>query len=324
MKQVMLSLDKNILNKDSRVAKRMIEYGKTDELFIVVPDKQAKHFDLSPTVHVRSTGGSKMHQFFRLKKFGRLAIEKGGAECITTQDPFFLGLIGAWLKNKTGKKLEVQLHGDFFSSDYYRTSGRKHWLQYYIGKRVIKKADTLRVVGERIRQSLIHRGVDDSKIEVRPIIVDREKIQKYQPKIDVHQKYPECKKIYLVLGRLEQIKNVSFLIELWKDMPATHLLLIVGQGSQEAKLKQQAKGAKNIVFESWTKDPYSYFKIADCLLFPSLSEGYGLVAMEANAAGTPVIMNDVGVGNYELLPSEQVVILPTNDSEAWMQSILEL
>ena len=74
----MISLDKKILEKDSRVAKRMIEYGKEDELFIVIPSKERKKFDLSDTVHVFSTGGNKIQQYFRLKKLGRKIIQKNG------------------------------------------------------------------------------------------------------------------------------------------------------------------------------------------------------------------------------------------------------
>ena len=45
------------------------------------------------------------------------------------------------------------------------------------------------------------------------------------------------------------------------------------------------------------------------------------MAMEAHAAGCPVIMNDVGVANYELKPSEKIKISPVNDKEAWIKAI---
>jgi glycosyltransferase involved in cell wall biosynthesis len=104
-----------------------------------------------------------------------------------------------------------------------------------------------------------------------------------------------------------------------------HLLLIVGDGVELQKLKAKSnKLQANVKFETWTNDPISYLKTADCLLFPSRSEGYGLVAMEASAVGTPIIMNSVGVANYELKPSEKVKILPINDKEKWIKAILEI
>jgi glycosyltransferase involved in cell wall biosynthesis len=76
--------------------------------------------------------------------------------------------------------------------------------------------------------------------------------------------------------------------------------------------------------EKWTDDPFSYVKTADCVLFPSLSEGYGMVAMEAHAAGTPIIMTDVGVANYELPAGPKVIITPLDDRDKFIQAILQL
>ena len=321
MKKLMLSLDKKILDSASPVAKRMIEYGKTDELFIVIPGREEKHFDLSPTVHIRSTGGNKLQQLFRLKKFGLLAIKKGGAESITTQDPFLTGKVGVFLKKKTGKKLEVQLHGDFFGSSYYKESSTKNLIFYHIGKKVIKKADRLRVVGERIKKSLLDFGIEENMIEVRSIAVDVEKLKNSQPKFDLHQKYPKYKKIFLVLSRLEPIKNVGWLVDLWSEIDTDKLLLIVGSGSQADLLQQKAVNHENIKFEDWTDDHVSYLKAADCLLFPSVSEGYGLAPMEASIVGTPVIMNDVGVANCELRSSEKAKVIPLANLQDWVEAI---
>lgn len=317
----MISLDKKILDSNSAVAWRMIEYGKMDELFILIPFQEEKRFDLSPNVHVFATGGNKPTQYWRLKKMGSAIIAGNKIEEITTQDPFFIGRVGVWLKKKTGAKLEVQLHGDFYSSDYYKKSGVKHWLQYYIGQRVILWADRVRVVGERIRVSLLPLGVPEEKIVVRPVTVDVERIRRYQPTDDLHTKYSAFNKIFLVLGRLDPVKNIGWLINLWADVPAEYLFLIVGGGSERRRLQTQAQARDNLRFETWTEDPVSYIKTADGVLFPSLSEGYGLVPMEAAAAGTPVIMNDVGVANYELKPSEKVKIIPLSDRQGWIQAI---
>ena len=74
MKILMVSLDKKILDKESIVAKRMIEYGKKDELFIIIPSKEKKSLDLSQTAHAQSTGGLKPIQFCRLLHLGKKII----------------------------------------------------------------------------------------------------------------------------------------------------------------------------------------------------------------------------------------------------------
>jgi len=322
MRILMISLDKKILDKNSRVAQRMIEYGKKDELLIIIPDKEKKSFDLSPTVHVQSTGGSKLQQFWRLKKIGTRLIRENKIDEITTQDPFFIGLVGRCLKRKFKIKLEVQMHGDFFG-DYYD----KQWLKLSLARFVLKRADVVRVVGERIKQNLTKfNKIDENKIEVRPVVIDTEKIKNYQPKINLHQKYSGYEKVFLVLGRLDPVKNIAWLIEVFKEVvkQKNYLLLIVcGDTEEQRKMfnVQCSMFHKNITLEPWTIDPISYLKTADCLLFPSLSEGYGLVAMEAHAAECPVIMNDVGVANYELKPSGRVKILTVNNKKQWIEAL---
>ena len=175
MKKLMLSLDKKILDKNSPVAKRMIEYGKLDELFIIIPDKQKKSLDLSETVHVESTGGGKIRQFFRLKKIGEKIIKENDIKFITVQDPSFSGNVGRWLKNKTGAILEIQLHGDFYGSDFYKNGVKDRIGYLFFGKRNIRAADKIRVVGERVRESLIKLGIDVGKIYIQPVIPVKEK-----------------------------------------------------------------------------------------------------------------------------------------------------
>ncbi|MDD4477032.1 MAG: glycosyltransferase family 4 protein [Patescibacteria group bacterium] len=332
MSQLMISLDKNIFNFDSAAARRMIEYGEKNELFIVIPDNDKRYLDLSAKVHVWGTGGSKLTQFFRLLYTGNKIIHNSRFiiqdSLITTQDPFFTGLAGLLLKRKE-TTFETQVHGDFYGSDYYQKSGLTNKIRFYIGKFLLPRADKVRTVSERVKQSLIKIGVKSEKIEIKPIQVDFEKIKNYQPKFDLHQKYPDYEKIFLVLGRFDAVKNIRWLIEVFCEVvkQKNYLLLIIGSGPDGHNITTHATRCmlrKNIKFEPWTNDPISYIKTADCLLFPSLSEGYGLAAMEASAAGTQVIMTDVGVANYELKLGPKVKIAPVGDKEKFIQEILQI
>lgn len=317
MRQLMISLDKKILDKDSAAARRMVEYGKTDELFILIPAGEKKAIQLSGTVHVFSTGGNKLQQLWRLKEMGLELAKKNEIKFITTQDPFFLGKVGCWLKKKTGAKLEVQVHGDFFGDHY-----KKQWLKLHMAKFVLKRADSVRTVGERVKQSLLKVGVEEKKIVVRPVILNT--------KPAVEPTVVQGQKSFVWVGRMEPEKNLFFLVDVFFEVvrhkPDAQLIL-VGEGSQEKSLRQKVqklKLEKNITFVSWLPSPIGYIKNVRALLLPSLTESYGAVAMEAQAVGTPVIMSDVGVANYELKPSDKVKILPINDRDKWIETILEV
>lgn len=319
----MLSLDKNILDKNSAAAKRMIEYGKQSVLYIVLPHDKTRSVKLSESVHVHATGGGKLWQVIRLTRYGsRIVRDHKNDILITTQDPFMTGLVGWRLKIRYHAPLEVQAHGDFYGSDYYKKSGLKHWLYYYLGKFVLRRADAVRVAGERIKQSLLPLGIPAEKIEVRPIKVDADAIADYQPKFNLHEKYPGYSKIFLCLGRLDPVKNIGWLIELFKEIPADRLLVIVGSGGERRKLAKLSAGLPNVQMEEWTDDPWSYIKTADAIVFPSLSEGYGLAPMEAAAAGMPVIMNDVGVAGFELKEGLGVRIISVSERQKWIEAIL--
>ena len=334
MRQLMISLDKKILDPTSAVARRMVEYGKNSELYIVIPNAQKIGLDLSPTVHVYGSGGnSKVSQFLKTCKTARRLVPQFKISSVTTQDPFFTGLLGLRAVHKFKIPLEVQIHGDFFGSNYYRfKSGPLNHLRWHIGNCVVRHADTIRVVGERIQKSLIERlKIDPKKITIRSVPIDYIPLQENAVSKSLRATYPGFKKIFVFLGRFDKVKNIPWLIDVFSQVAQNNpemLLLIVGDGVLREKINKKIQNIKlpnkNIRLEPWSVIPLAYYVTSDCILFPSLSEGYGLVPMEANALGKPVIMNDVGVANYELKPSDKVTILPINDKEKWIQAILKV
>lgn len=330
MKILMLSLDKKILDVESLTAGRMILNAGENSLFILIPDEKKRDVILNGRVRALSTGGNKFNQFFKLIFLGQEKIKKYQIEMVTAQDPFFVGLAGWILKILTGIKLEIQLHGDFYSNSYYKKNSWEDKFKFYLSKFIVKRADVIRTVGERVKKSLLKMGLAENKIVVRPVAIDYERIKKQESRSNLRGKYPAYSKIFLFLGRFEPVKNIPWLIKVFQQVVekrSDYLLLLVGGGRQEEKIKQKIKDLKlekNIIVEGWTSDPMGYLKTVDCLLLPSLSEGYGLVALEAVAVGCPVIMNDVGVAHYELQPGPVIKIVPVGDKERFVQAILSL
>jgi glycosyltransferase involved in cell wall biosynthesis len=97
----------------------------------------------------------------------------------------------------------------------------------------------------------------------------------------------------LFVGRLIPEKNVELLV---RAMPPRKTLCIVGDGPEKAKLVQLSKElSTNVRFRS--ELPYEnligVMKAANSLVLPSSREGFGIVALEALACGTPVITSNV-------------------------------
>lgn len=324
----MISLDSEILNPGSRAASRMRLYGFHEELDIIIPTRSDQHVALSETVRVWGSGGNKFQQFWRLLALGKKLVVGNDYDAITAQDPFVTGWVALRLR-QSNTPIEVQIHGDFFGSKYYRHSGLKNLVYYLVARwLVVPRADRIRVVGERVKHSIIKIGVPENKIYIQPVPVPTEQIAAYVPKDDVHGEYPGFRKIFLFLGRLEPVKNPAWLIKLFSDYldqaNESDLLLVAGDGHERKYLEYLARRLgvdNNVRFIGWLKNPLDYLKTVDAVLIPSLSEGYGLVAMEASAAGAKIIMTDVGVANYELKASERVRIVPVNDRRLFLQAL---
>jgi glycosyltransferase involved in cell wall biosynthesis len=107
---------------------------------------------------------------------------------------------------------------------------------------------------------------------------------------------PQERPYFLFAGRLETIKGLHTLIELWDRAPDADLL-VAGTGGQEAQLRAQAKANPRIKFLGHlTQDQLgSLYVHALACLVPSVTyETFGMVTIEAFARKTPVIARDLG------------------------------
>lgn len=116
---------------------------------------------------------------------------------------------------------------------------------------------------------------------------------------DVEKQLSGLKKKFVVtqIGSLIDIKNVTFTIELAKQVQASHPnmhFLIVGKGEEEANLKQLASGLSNVTFFGFTPFIGTILQRSDALIMPSKSEGLGSAVLEAYQHDTPVITSKAG------------------------------
>lgn len=277
----MLSTDRKIFEPASEVKARMVNYAsELEELFIVV---------LGVKQPLRTEGKLKYLGLIRWQAFWWRPTEK--FDLVTSQDPFETGVIARRLAKIVDAKLELQIHTDFLSP-YFAGQSIVNWVRVRIAEWLLPKADKIRVVSQRIKNSLISNlQLPISKIEVRPIAIDLEKIKTATITVDLHKKYPQFKKIILMASRLEPEKNVKLAVAAMKLLKENYGLVIVGSGSQKIP------SLPNVILESWQdkKTLFSYYKTADLFLLTSWYEGYGLVLAEAHAAGCPLVSTDVGV-----------------------------
>ena len=239
MKILNLSLDKSILDKNSKVARRVVEYGDlADRYIVVVPDKDYKEIRLSEKVFVYgSGGGNKIFQLINVYRTAKKLLRQEKFDLVTVQDQYYLALVGRILAKKFKIGLELQIHG------FEKYSG----LRKIIADFAIPRASAIRCVSQRLKRQLTNYfGVREEKITVAPIFAKTQfptrlpdgQVSNFQFPNKSQNKNPENKFVFLTVGRLVAVKNISLQIramaEVVKKYPNVELW-IVGDGLERKK-----------------------------------------------------------------------------------------
>lgn len=98
----------------------------------------------------------------------------------------------------------------------------------------------------------------------------------------------------LGLGRFHPQKGFDTLIKAVRELPVNHVeLKLVGYGEQEGLLKALADGAPYIKFFPASQNIKNFYADCDLVCIPSNWEAFGLVMLEAKAAGRTVICSEI-------------------------------
>jgi len=326
-----IGLDKKILDKTSENFQRQKEYaGLVDEYHVMIfgPKKEIQEGNL----FVYGSGGrNKISRFFKAYKKARkiLSRDKKNSWVITTQDPFESALIGWYLSKRFKIGLNIQEHGDYFSLKYWRNESLLNFLRYYLGRFLIKRADSIRAVSQRIKNTLVSKlNISEDKIVVVPVYT---KIKEKNNLIkDILQEKYRDKFVFLTLARLVKQKNLPLLVRAFSNVAKKFnqaILLIVGRGPEKRKLVNLVNNLNledKVEFIDWTDNVYSYYNLADVYVLSSNYEGWGRVIIEAASCELPIIMTDVGCAGEVIKNGESGLVTPVNNREKLEQAMIKL
>ncbi len=137
--------------------------------------------------------------------------------------------------------------------------------------------------------------------------------------------------LLLFVGRLRYYKGLHYLLRALGDLPGVGLA-VVGSGPMEAEWKGLAKelgvaGRAHFLGEIADGELPACYHAADCFVLPACerSEAYGLVQVEAMAAGLPVICTELGTGtSFVNLHGETGLVVPPRDPHALAEACRSL
>ncbi|MCX8056553.1 MAG: glycosyltransferase [Ignavibacteria bacterium] len=133
----------------------------------------------------------------------------------------------------------------------------------------------------------------------------------------------------LYSGRISKDKNLDFLFELYlksiNKFPDLNLI-IVGDGPYLEKLKSKYQTNKRIVFTGGVEHSQlpEIYSIADVFLFPSETDTFGMVVLEAQACGVPAIVSDYGGPKEIIVDSQTGFVALRNNIDDWIEKLFIL
>jgi len=266
-------------------------------------------------------------------------LEHERPDIIESGDPYQVG----WKAIRCGQTLRVPVVGFYhshFPEAYLRNSAK------FFGKRATRRvmklsqnyvrnlynqfAATL-VPGERLASVLSEWGVRNVRAVNLGVNID---IFNPEPSDSAVTRESlgvrRGQKLLLYVGRLSKEKNTQTLFRSFELLKRRHShdfhLLVIGDGAQRDKLRKLRALCGSISWIRYCTDSSElarYYRAADLFVHPGVQETFGLVALESQACGTPV----VGVrGSYmdRIIFHEQESWARENTPEALADAVEEL
>ncbi|MCB1162904.1 glycosyltransferase family 4 protein [bacterium] len=180
----------------------------------------------------------------------------------------------------------------------------RSFLRRRLTMRTLHGADRVVAVSEALKARMVKLGLPAERIAVMPNGVDRER---FAPRDrDACRRalgLPEAPFTFLFVGTLRTIKGVTTLLQAFRAIPEMQRrkasLILIGDGDLEADLRDRIErfGMRDQV-RLLPPVPHAevpqWIGACDCLVLPSIMEGYPNVLVEALAAQRPVIASRVG------------------------------
>ena len=327
MKILLLGGDEKILQGGSDSQKRLACYGLlAEQIYIVIFSASKIQPQQIGNVFIYSSGGCRRPTaLFKGYFLAKNLIKQEKIGVVSSQDPFESAWVAHLLQKSCSIKLNIQIHGDFFSQNFWRQQKWLNFFRYYEAVWLLKKADSLRAVSGRVKKSLIDKlKISAEKIIVAPIYSDFFSLgaaPATKPSFDSLKPF-----IFLTVARLSQEKNLPMALRAFSKLRQDSrgaVLRIAGEGRERKNLEGLARKLKiqdKVEFLGWLNKEAlcSEYRIADCFLLASDFEGWGLALLEAAYFSLPIVMTEVGVCGEIFQPKNDALCSSPRDEQKFL------
>jgi glycosyltransferase involved in cell wall biosynthesis len=178
-----------------------------------------------------------------------------------------------------------------------RKVGLKRVLDATLYRGVAREAAAVVVASERERDDVVACGVPAERVHVRGNGFPTPGTSSGPDPGHVREELgiPADVPLVLYVGRIASGKGIDHLLAALHELPDAHLVL----AGPDDRHGVSTDGDRVHVLPAREEPPHDLYPQADVFVLPSAGESFGLVAAEAAAAGTPVIVSDrCGIAGY--------------------------
>ena len=260
-------------------------------------------------------------------RYGRSMLKERPFDVINTHFVVPTGPLGAYLSGRAGIPNVLTVHGGDLYDPSKKSSPHRHLPLRIIIRSLLKRADVVVGQSQNTVDNIHSYYVDDLDCELIPLGIVRPG-QPDQSRQDLG--FAENDKILVTVGRLVARKAVSQLLELVAEAPDPDVrLVVIGDGPLRPELENQAQHlgiAERVRFAGFVEEQEkaNLLNAADLYVSTSQHEGFGLVFLEAMAAGLPVVCYDFGGQSDFLEHGETGALVSLNDRDAFRRNCEQL
>jgi starch synthase len=183
-----------------------------------------------------------------------------------------------------------------------------------------EKAARIVVGGTFTRDTLVAEGIDPQKIVINPYGVEWDE---FAPAPNALGTQSNARKLrFLFVGSVISRKGVPLLLDAWRALaPKDAELWIAGRADNQVRALIPRLPGLRLLGSVPRYELAALYASCDVLVLPSLFEGFGLVLLEALAAGLPVIATShTGAVDYVTSPVLGTVV-PAGSTEALIEGM---
>jgi glycosyltransferase involved in cell wall biosynthesis len=190
--------------------------------------------------------------------------------------------------------------------------------------------DTIYVPSRATGDELTSKGIHRDKVRLYPRGVDTER---FHPS----KRNGFFKKLtgvsgsevnILYVGRVSREKSLPFLVEVFKRLVTLRpnvRLCTIGDGPYLEEMKEALEGLPAVFTGPLEGEKLAQaYASSDLFVFPSTTDTFGNVVLEAQASGLPVIVTEEGGPRENLIEGVTGLVVPPDDLKAFVEALLRL